>query len=468
MKYIDDATDLTQHQTGDAAAQAIANSKMDEIYQKYTSPEYANMPINELAYNLKRDTGNTIAYSDRLRTELNQADDQVKNLKQIYPHLDFEGLRKTVRADVVNRNLKPDSHEFSPEVQPSTIDISDPSFLGKFLTNTKNLDDAIANPKGLDPMTVAAGDPYTNVEYQAKVPFWAQTNFDEGKMKNGFLPKGFMPSLSPKLEDLPSDFLPALKDSPRKMVTSDVHRQFYDQFPVEVEKGTRDMFGDSYDNMSPHEKELAQRDFLATKVTALDKSNFAYKSSKTPSVSQQRFWINPTGTKSGSGSGYGAVEGNAFDTFPDARSTKGTFNTKGGVFYDKDGKPYNGPSVFITSKDIPTKILSALKAGGIDPKFLLQGVRANVKNGILESISNDLIGTISRDDMENIYQRKMDTERKGEQGLRFGENGNSQQSAPQSKSEQSDGYSRSELKQAGWSDAQINTAVKAGKIKVHD
>ena len=44
----------------------------------------------------------------------------------------------------------------------------------------------------------------------------------------------------------------------------------------------------------------------------------------------------------------------------------------------------------------------------------MKGVNAKIKNGRIESISNELIGSVSRSDMEGIYQPKFDTERKGE------------------------------------------------------
>ena len=111
------------------------------------------------------------------------------------------------------------------------------------------------------------------------------------------------------------------------------------------------------------------------------------------------------------GSGEGQTQGNAFDDMPDADF--GKFRIKGGSFYNQDGTPYSG-KVFITGENVPGSIRTALNAGGIKPEFLIKGVDAVIENGVMKTVSNKLIGTITRDAMEGVYQRKADTERKGE------------------------------------------------------
>lgn len=122
-------------------------------------------------------------------------------------------------------------------------------------------------------------------------------------------------------------------------------------------------------------------------------------------------------TKSGSGSGGGdQITGNAFDDMGDADYKN--FKVRGGAFYNQDGTPKTG-DVFITGENIPSSIKSALNAGGIDPKFLIQGVNAKVKDGQIETISNKLIGTVTRQAMEGVYQPKVDTEPLKGQKLKF-------------------------------------------------
>jgi len=102
-----------------------------------------------------------------------------------------------------------------------------------------------------------------------------------------------------------------------------------------------------------------------------------------------------------------ASDGNAFDGFPNQKFKN--FYVSDGSFYDNDGNPKNG-NIFITSEIIPAKIKSTLKSGGLDVSSLDEGVNAVVKDGKIVSISNAEIGTVSREDMEGVYQRKFDTE----------------------------------------------------------
>lgn len=149
----------------------------------------------------------------------------------------------------------------------------------------------------------------------------------------------------------------------------------------------------------------------------------------------------------------GVPTGNAFDEFKD--DDYGNFKVKDGVFYNKDGTPKNG-SIFITGDVLPTSVRSALKAGGIDPTSLNRGVDATVQDGKITSISNKRIGTITRDVMQGVYQLKLDTEPKTGKHMEF-----SKPTTPTIPS-----YKMADLKKAGWTDEQIKTATKAGKIKV--
>lgn len=108
--------------------------------------------------------------------------------------------------------------------------------------------------------------------------------------------------------------------------------------------------------------------------------------------------------------------GNAFNDFED--NDFGKLQVKDGSWYKKDGTPYSG-EVFIKGQYIPSSIKSALKSGNIDPDLLIGGVNARVKDGVITSISNQIIGTVTRQTMEGVYQRKMDTERKNEPKLNF-------------------------------------------------
>lgn len=461
LGLIQDLTDLSKHQTGSDVANAIGNQKAGDIFQKYVAAAKQMSP-NELAANIQKDMGSLVTSMDGIKTELLNADQQMQALKKIYPNLDIAALTKDSRADVINRHLKSSNEFYNPiEIQPTQIDLSNPRYLSKYLPNTQNLDKAITNPQGLDPTEVLVGTPYENITYKGKIPFWRQPNFTEEDMKKGggFLKKGSVPQMQIKSENLPSEFLPSLKNNPRKMVDYPTYKQFYDAHPIEVEKGTADMFGEVYDKMDDHEKELAQRDFLYTKISALDRNNFYPSTSTHPSASMIKIW---QGGGNGSGSKGGGITIN--EIYPrivkamqapensinlngrrigttmnglDSESQKLIFDAFGGRKED-----LNETNTFLADKNgVPT--LYRVNEDGhpqIDKRYEVGSIPQTI------DVKAQVGAPEKRERIKDIKSNQQSTVRQTE----------------------SDSYSRKELKAAGWSDAQIQTAVKAGKIKVND
>ena len=296
VNMVQDLTDLSKHQTSSDVANAVANQKGQEVLQKYTA--LANkLSYADLQGGISKEMSGIIGGINALKTELDQFEASTKILKQQNPSLDVNSLSQAQREDVLKRRLGEDGSFVNPmTVAPPTIDITDPNTLSKYLLDTKNLDNTIIKAAGAEPVEIASGDPYTNVVYGGKMPFWMDANFKPEEVKGGFLKKGFVPQLSIKSEDLPADMFPALKGSQRKIVTSDVHEQFKSQHPLEVISGTRKMFP-TYDDMSEGEKGLAERDYLYTKLKGLDQSNFQYKSSKSPTITHNRTTVNNSSKK---------------------------------------------------------------------------------------------------------------------------------------------------------------------------
>ena len=132
----------------------------------------------------------------------------------------------------------------------------------------------------------------------------------------------------------------------------------------------------------------------------------------------KRINISINQNRSNSGSNSENV-GNAFDDFVDAEYDK--FNIKDGDFYKKDGTAYSG-KVYVTPDTLPGSIKSALKSGGFNINDFSGGVDIVVKDGEIQSISNKKIGTITRQSMEGVYQRKTDTEPLKGNRLKFSDN----------------------------------------------
>lgn len=162
----------------------------------------------------------------------------------------------------------------------------------------------------------------------------------------------------------------------------------------------------------------------AAAVTALKAEGFIGEQGEVPKSDYQRrqqdqinkIYISDALIRDRQRSDEQVVSGNAFDDLADNNFKN--FDISGGVFYNKDGTPKSG-TVFLSGQYIPATVKSALKVGGIDPDYLIGGVDAVVENGRIKSISNQAIGTITREAMEGVYQRKMDTERKSEPKLEF-------------------------------------------------
>ena len=123
---------------------------------------------------------------------------------------------------------------------------------------------------------------------------------------------------------------------------------------------------------------------------------------------------------------------------------------------NKTNMPYTGTTPF-KREYLPANVTTALAAGKIS---IPREVTVVVKNGKIEAIRTSN-GEISRQAIENL-QKKVNTEPvKGAQPV-YG-NPKTKQVEQKPKT----GYSRADLKSGGWTDEQIDKAVKAGKIKLN-
>lgn len=299
LELIREFTDPKKYHTGSDVADGLSNKKMTEVLQNY-SGRVGNMTMPELQYNLARETGGVLSITSAMKDELVEGEKRMAQIKAENPDIDISTLSQNHRADVIHRYFNDDGSDFDNPTsianKPHKIDLYDDNTLSKYVS-TKKLDEAIQNPKGLDPIAVAAGNEYQNVVSEGKIPHWMTPNYtaDDLKKGGGFLKRGFIPQLSIKSGELPTDMLPSLQGEQRKIVTSDVHKQFKDDYKLQVMHGTRQMFGDKYDEMTDTEKQLAESDFLYSKIKALDKSGFMYKSSTHPSAAQNKIFMGDSG-----------------------------------------------------------------------------------------------------------------------------------------------------------------------------
>jgi hypothetical protein len=93
LNLIQDLTDISKLQTGSDVANAIGNSQVSKIFQKYTQ-EASKLSPAQLQASLSKDMSGLINSMQGVKTELETADEQLKALKQNFPDLDMSRLAK--------------------------------------------------------------------------------------------------------------------------------------------------------------------------------------------------------------------------------------------------------------------------------------------------------------------------------------------------------------------------------------
>lgn len=312
LAMIQDLTDLSKHQTASDVANAIGNQQASAILQKYTQSA-SKMQPDELMYNVQKDMSGLVSGMDAMKNELEQSDEQLKQLKQTFPTLNISALAQQTRADVLHRRLKDANSFVNPlEVPQSQMDLMNPDFLSKYIASDKTLSEAITNPKGTDESTVFMGNPDSYTEFSAKIPIWKKPNFDPNTLQHGFMKGNTDPSLEIKATEIPSTALPSSNGKPFRVIDKDVYDRFTQDgaLNLELTAATRQAYP-SYDNFNPTEKEYAKRNILLSKIESLDQSNFHPTKSVRPPRTSIR--VNTGGSGSASGQNVNDIYGRIYN-----------------------------------------------------------------------------------------------------------------------------------------------------------
>lgn len=414
LNLIQELTDLSKHQTGSDVANAIGNSQMSKIFQKYTANASTLSPA-QLQYELNKEVSGVVNAMQGVKQELELGDEELKALKQNYPDLDIATMAKERRADVLKRRLKSDTEFLNPlEVKPSELNFNDADTLSRYSTGNKNIISSIVDPKGAEAETVLMGKQGDYTKFEGKLPFWKKPNYDREK----FNPEGFysgkqIPSFEYKETTLPQTTLPSSQGKPFSMVDKDVYERFAQDSKANIEliAATRKSFPD-YDKFNPTEKEYAKRNVLLGQLKAYDQSQLHPTSNVRPTVSNTRNYINigNTGAK---------MEGNEFDRI-DVSKIKGT---DGSVTLPKflGGQSVGGGEIKykLKAEDLPGGTSAILKAAGLDVSDATEFEVGFDEQGRVDWISPDGGKKIYRNDMENA-QLKYNTEPAKGQQLQYG------------------------------------------------
>ncbi len=429
---INELTDLTKYQTPDSAANKIGEDRASDVLKKYTSAAKEMSPY-ELLAGIKKDMQDVHIGMNAINDEFTQAHLMAAELKKQDPTLDAGALEVELRKDIADRRINADT-SFVPQMKvlpmgmgKYKINLNDDRYLSKFVSSDKELREAIQNPKGTDPSRFPVGNFEKNMEYEANVAPWrVGVSQDELQKGGGFLKEGTVPKLGFKEQAIPTDLLKS-KDGKQLMgVTPEVFDGFMSDRKLkrQVINNARVRYKEYDDEGTSDEKKTAMESAtLREMLGELDKTQ--YRQVGTPQRARQPKTSNVFNF--GGAGGGGLTKGNAFDDIGD--EDFGKFKFSDGAVYNSDGSPKTG-EIFITGDKIPSSIKTALNSGGIDPKLLIGGVNAKVKDGKIESISNKAIGTVTRQAMEGVYQKKADTEPLKGDHLEFAPSGQKPKNKP--------------------------------------
>jgi len=303
------------------------------------------------------------------------------------------------------------------------------------------------------PIGAKSYDPETGEEIESKsidLPKYmsqASPKFDQQKAlklfsgikKNQTITEEAIPGKPDQLKQITT----ATFDDDGKVAISHIAGELYDNddgFAMKVQEAIKNplkrgelekTFEEQFKTKPQSQRDFAIADMMQqiqqTSKTEKVVPNWKYRTDVMQRNKERNILLNANAQRNAKG---GTTSGNAFDDIPDT-DFKG-FSVKGGMFLNADGTPKNG-NVFITGEVIPSSIKSALNAGGIDAKLLTNGVDAVIKDGKIQSVSNKKIGTVTRDAMENVYQRKFDTEPLKGEHLKFNEASTEYKPLPKSK-----------------------------------
>lgn len=298
-----DLTDISKYQTGNDIADAIGNTKANEVISKWTAELSKNKDLSpsDLLSGVNKDMATIYSGLNAMKTELNQGDEAVKLLKSKFPNLDVNSLIQNQRADVLQRRIDQRNEFINPlQVKPSELSskLSDPEYLSQYIIGAPTLRKAIQEPKGAEKAAVFVGSPMENVRFEAQIPFFKRPTFKPEDVQGGFLKRGVQPKLQFRASTLPAEALPSSSNKPFNVVDEDVYTSFLSdpQTNIELIASARKKYP-NYDNFNTVEKEYAKRNVLYDELVSLDQSDFFPTASTRAPVSMTK--INLGGEKEG-------------------------------------------------------------------------------------------------------------------------------------------------------------------------
>ena len=278
MQTIQDLSDLSKYRTTSDVANAIGDKSALSIQEKYINKAKSGTNIADLSSEMIRDISSVAQGMQAFKTESEAIEKRLADINKDFPNLDYGAIVADYRKEALGRRIK--GNEFiNPLEVPASIfatQLGNPDFLSIYARGGKTLTEAIQAPKGLEKISVFSGTPMENTRYDAQLPFWKRPTFKSEEAPGGFLPKGVIPKLELKADVLPAEAIKGSSKAPFKVIDEQVYNTFTQNPAVNIElvQATRQQYP-QYDTFNQVEKNYAKRNVLYNKLSEIDQSDFS-------------------------------------------------------------------------------------------------------------------------------------------------------------------------------------------------
>lgn len=436
MQYLQEYTDPSKYQTGIDAADALTKDSLNNIYNKYKTLKLD--PVT-LADALRNDVGDLVSATSAMKNEAKAFEQMLPAVKTQYKSVNTDALRQQFKGDLINRYVKGQGFNKTPEQSKILENLANPEFLADYTNDISSIVDVLKSKKEGERKFAFVGKSDQDVKkYGANIGFWEQPNVDISK---GFLPPGTVPTVAAKSEQRTISGV----DKPVSAVPDDVFMVFAKSpsSQAEIISATKKRFNGSslpaYNTLSDEDKASAQKSTLYDIITKVDQTGFNLEGVQTPNITK----VNTGGGTPSKTVDYDyinriqkSINSNDIDSLTSLADYLA--GLRGGKFMYKSVLPIKG------------------KDGNISEiKFNLEDEFGDSVERSLKSDAPNL-----KAQLVGLYQDITGPSSKAEKGL-------VSEPTPKSVTYKVGGksYSKSDLNKMGYTDAQIEQAIKLGTIK---
>ena len=433
MQYLQEYTDPSKYQTGIDAADALTKDSLNNIYNKYKTLKLD--PVT-LADALRNDVGDLVSATTAMKNEAKSFEQMLPAVKNQFKSVNTDALRQDFKGDLINRYVKGTGFNKTPESSKILENLANPEYLADYTNDISSIVDVLKSKKEGERKFAFVGKSDQDVKkYGANIGFWEQPNVDITK---GFLAPGTVPTVAAKSEQRTISGV----DKPVSAVPDDVFMGFAKSpsNQAEIISATKKRFNGStlpaYSTLSDEDKASAQKSTLYDMITKIDQTGFNLEGVQTPNVTKVN--VGGVPSKTANYDYIKNVEKSIRDNDSDAfiSLADNLAGLDGGKFNYVSAKPYKRPDGTIT---------------GVE--FFLNDEYGEPVTRVLKSDAPNLRAQITK-----LYQEVAGPSAVAEKGI-TGE--------PVKKTVYKLGnktFTRLQLNKEGYTDAQIEQAIKLGNL----